>query len=85
MIHASDSDPSLISAAERSEARFIKLVYLYQLTCGRGHGHQDREESKSELHLEWGMDRLVLDLSSIESVKKFNFETQRTESNGGIL
>ena len=27
MTHASDSEPSLISAAERSEARFIKLVY----------------------------------------------------------
>ena len=28
MTHASDSEPSLISAAERSEARFIKLVWL---------------------------------------------------------
>ena len=26
MIHASDSEPSLISAAERSGARFIRLV-----------------------------------------------------------
>ena len=29
MTHASDSDPSLISAAERSEARFIKLAGTY--------------------------------------------------------
>ena len=29
MTHASDSEPSLISAAERSEARFIKLVVIY--------------------------------------------------------
>ena len=29
MTHASDSEPSLISAAERSEARFIKLVFQY--------------------------------------------------------